>query len=723
MRIFQRYAAFSVRLTVMFFVSDSFIATGLVFGEPRWLWALALGPALFLLFVRAERNVGRKLARIVSPRLRSQLTDGVRPVRRRGRFALLVAALMLFVTAAARPQLGFDSLQVKRRGLDLIIGIDTSKSMLATDIEPNRLTRAKLAAQDLIALSQGDRLGLIAFAGRAFLQAPLTIDYGAVLASVQELDTDAVPRGGTNIAEAIQLALEAFGKGEGTDRALVLMTDGEELEADAVAMAKKAAEAGVKIFGIGIGSPGGSLLPLPGGGFVRDRSGQMVRSKLDESRLREIAEVTGGTYLRMTGGPETVAQLYRDGIALLKRGDLDVKTTMRPIERYAWPLSLALACIALAALIRERKSSPPPAPRVESRRKETVVAVIGLACASIAPSAFAASGLPTASEALRQYQDGKFGEAESSFESLTREHPNSPRYQFNLGASAYKKGDYGRAAEAFGRALAAPDSTLHETTFYNLGNTLYQQGMTQKEPAAKLRDWENAVAHYDNALRLNPKDNDALANRVFVKNVIEEERKRQPPPPQKGEDQDKKDKKDKSKSGQDKSKDKDRGKQPKDQAGDKSKSDQPEQGQDQDGESGQGQQPKSEANDSSSIPNKSDPQSDENRPPKGQDDADSKGSDESGEPMDPQGENRSPRDSATPPLAPAQENRPGGDFQARETPIEEKGSEAPAGAADKSGGKLTVGQARQLLEALKGEDDKVMLSDRFRRQEPNYKDW
>ena len=709
----------------MFFAAVSSLAAGLVFGEPSWFWALALVPALGLLFFRAERTAARKLARIVSPRLRSQLTEGLHPVRRRARFALLLFALMLFVTAAAQPQLGFDSLQVKRRGLDLIIGIDTSKSMLATDIEPNRLTRAKLAAQDLIALSQGDRLGLIAFAGRAFLQAPLTIDYGAVLAAVQDLDTEAVPRGGTNIAEAIQLALEAFGKGEGTDRALVLMTDGEELEADAVAMARKAAAAGVKIFGLGIGSSEGSLLPLPGGGFVRDRSGQMVRSRLDESRLREIAETTGGTYLRLTGGPEMVAQLYRDGIAPLKRGDLDTKTTMRPIERYAWPLSLALACIALAALVRERRSSPRPAPRPVPRRKETVaaLAIIALLGGSAGPSAFAAAGAPTPSEALRQYRDGKFGEAESSFDTLSREHPNSPRYQFNLGASAYKKGDYGRAAEAFGRALASPDSALHESTFYNLGNTLYQQGQAQKDPAAKIRDWENAIAHYDNALRLNPKDGAALANREFVKKAVETERQRQPPPSDKGDGKDKKDpsKSDKDKkSDQKKSKDKDKSK---DKSKDGSKPDQPQDGQDKSDESGEGKQPKTEADDSSSIPNKNDPQSDENRPPKGQEDSEQNRPEESEEPMDQQGASRSPNNSGTPPPAPNQENRPGGDFQAREATADEKQGEQPVGAEVQAGGKLSAAQARQLLEALKGEDDKVMLSDRFRRQEPTYKDW
>ncbi len=694
------------------------MAAALVFGEPGWFWALALVPALALWFVRAERQAGTKLAKIVSPRLRLQLTDGVIPGRRRLRYALLLAALSLLVAAAARPQLGVDSLEVKRRGLDLIIGIDTSKSMLATDVEPNRLARAKLAAQDLIGLSQGDRLGLIAFAGRAFLQAPLTIDYGAVISSVQDLDTEAVPRGGTNIAEAIQLALDAFGKGEGSDRVLVLMTDGEELEADSVVMARKAAAAGVKIFTLGIGSSEGSLLPLPGGGFVRDRAGQMVRSRLDESRLREIASVADGRYIRLTAGPEAIAELYRDGISQLKRKELEMKTTQRPIERYAWPLSAALVFISLGALLRERKSAPRPAPGASRKKTERAAAAVLLAlvAAGAGSSAMAAStesAAPTAGEAMRLYRDGKYGEAESNFESLGRRHPDSARYQFNQGAAAYKKGDYPRAAEAFGRALAMPNSPLHETTFYNLGNTLYQQGAAQQDSAAKIRDWENALSHYDSALRLNPKDGNALANRAFVRRAIEEEKTKQPKPQKGGGD----DKSKSPKSDQQKSKDKRDKEKNQQKSQDQSKQDSSQDPQKGDDKSKDDKSAKPQADDSSSVPDKNDPQSDENRPPKGDD------SDSSEEPMDSNGQQRSGRDSQPPPAAPSQENRPQGDFQAREPQQGEPQEVAEASADPSEGGKLTAVQARQLLEALKGEDDKIFLNEKLRRQESAYKDW
>ena len=701
----------------MFSPANSSLAASLIFGEPGWFWALLLLPVLILWFVRAERRAGEKLARILSPRLRTQLTDGIQPGRRRLRYGLLLTGLSLLIVAAARPQLGFDSLEVKRRGLDLIIGIDTSKSMLATDVEPNRLTRAKLAAQDLIALSQGDRLGLIAFAGRAFLQAPLTIDYGAVVSSVQDLDTDSVPRGGTNIAEAIQLALDAFGKGEGADRALILMTDGEELEADAMAMAKKAEAAGVKIFTLGIGSAEGSLLPLPGGGFVRDRAGQMVRSKLDEARLREIASITGGQYARLSAGPEAINDLYRDGIAQLKRKDLEMKTTQRPIERYAWPLSLALLFIGLGTLLRERKRTVRAFGAAQkSARRAIAVSAVALGALVATSGAFAESVETNPREAMRQYREGNYGEAESSFESLGRRHPNSARYQFNLGAAAYKRGEYARAAEAFGRALAMPDSSLHATTFYNLGNTLYQQGLTQQDHKAKVRDWENAIAHYDNALRLNPGDQSAQANRDFVKRALEEEKRKQPQQQKGGGD----DKSKSSKSDQQKSKDKDKNKKDQDKSKDSSKQDSSQDSQKSDEQSKDDKSSKPQSDDSNSMPEKNDPQSDENRPPPGDEQKDQNSS---GDQSDANSEQRSGRD-AQPPPAPNQENRPQGDFQTRDQqPPEQKEMAEAAEAKDDGGGKLTADQARQLLEALKGEDDKIFLSDKLRRQESTYKDW
>ncbi|PYJ31509.1 MAG: hypothetical protein DME88_14655, partial [Verrucomicrobia bacterium] len=225
------------------------------FGAPEWLWGLLLVPLLVTLFVHAERLGHRRLQEFVSARLLLQLAGTVNRPRRITRFALQLLGFSLVLVSLAQPRWGYTFQDVKRKGLDLLIAVDTSRSMLSNDVQPNRLDRVKLAVQDLLNELQGDRVGLIAFAGRAFLQAPLTIDYDAVVEAINDLDTKTIPEGGTNISSAIALATQSFGKSATGNRALIIFTDGEELSGDAVKTAKEAADAGVRIFTVGVGTP------------------------------------------------------------------------------------------------------------------------------------------------------------------------------------------------------------------------------------------------------------------------------------------------------------------------------------------------------------------------------------------------------------------------------------------------------------------------------------
>src|SRR6266536_6182493 len=258
----------------------------MTFGAPQWLWGLLLIPLLIALFIRSEQRGLRRLREFVSARLLPQLAGTVNRPRRVLRFALQLLGLAFAIASLAQPRWGYTFEDVKRKGLDLLIAVDTSRSMLSNDVPPNRLERVKLAAQDLINELEGDRVGLIAFAGRAFLQAPLTIDYEAAVESINDLDTKTIPEGGTNISEAINLAVNTFGKSAAGNRALIIFTDGEELSGDAMQSAKIAADTGVRIFTVGVGTPEGSLIPISGedGGtaFVKDSAGQVVKSKLDE---------------------------------------------------------------------------------------------------------------------------------------------------------------------------------------------------------------------------------------------------------------------------------------------------------------------------------------------------------------------------------------------------------------------------------------------------------
>src|SRR6059058_513084 len=338
----------------------------MTFGAPEWLWGLLLIPLLVALFVSAERRGFRRLQEFVSARLLPQLAGTVDRPRRMTRFVLQLLGLSLAIISLAQPRWDYTFEDVKRKGLDLLIAVDTSRSMLSNDVQPNRLERVKLAVQDLINGLQGDRVGLIAFAGRAFLQAPLTIDYDAVVEAINDLDTKTIPEGGTNISEAIALATQTFGKSAMGNRALIIFTDGEELSGDAVNEAKKAADAGVKIFTVGVGTAQGSLIPVEGkgeGGFVKDAKGQVVKSKLYENRLREIAQATGGMYLHLESGPQTMRQLYEEGLSKLKAAEIDARLSSRPIERYEWPLGGAIAVLIASLFLNDRKKTRPHAIR------------------------------------------------------------------------------------------------------------------------------------------------------------------------------------------------------------------------------------------------------------------------------------------------------------------------------------------------------------------------
>src|SRR5437764_4756538 len=490
------------------------------FGEPQWFWAVAALPLLIGLYIRAERRGALQLREFVSPRLLPQLAGNVDRARRAIRFGLVLLSLALAITALAKPRLGYIYEDVKRRGLDLLFAIDTSRSMLSNDVAPNRLERVKLAAQDLITELQGDRAGLIAFAGRAFLQAPLTIDYDAAIESVNDLDTKTIPEGGTNISEAISLATQSFGKSAMGNRALVIFTDGEELSGDAVKSAKAAADAGVRIFTIGVGTPAGSLIPVNGEdgetAFVKDLAGQVVKSKLDDKRLREIAQAAGGFYLHLENGPRTMQQIYTEGLAKMQAAEIDVRLSRRPIERYEWPLGTALITLALSILIGERK-------RTRERVFARAPAKIATAAAAlwIALCHFGFATTP----GLDAYRDGKFSDAYSQFQQTLKMHPQSraeDKLQFDSGAAAYKSEEYGKALESFSQALLSSDAGLQGKSHYNLGNTLYERGETQKSDDKKLSDWTNALEHNQQTLKLEPQNKEAKDNYDYVKKKIEE---------------------------------------------------------------------------------------------------------------------------------------------------------------------------------------------------------
>ena len=518
----------------------------MTFGAPEWLWGLLLVPLLIALFVRSEHRGLKRLQQFVSARLLPQLAGTVNRPRRIMRFGLLLLGLALAVVSLAQPRWGYTFEDVKRKGLDLLVAVDTSRSMLSNDVQPNRLERVKLAIQDLIDELQGDRVGLIAFAGRAFLQAPLTIDYDAVIEAVNDLDTKTIPEGGTNISKLYYACHAELGKSAMGNRALIIFTDGEELSGDAVKTAKAAAaDAGVRIFTVGVGTPQGSLIPITSDNgetsFVKDSAGQVHKSKLDDKRLREVAEATGGFYLHLENGPRTMQQVQSEGLAKMQAAEMDVRLSRRPIERYEWPLGAALIALALSILIPERKRvrerAHVPAPARNAGRSVAGVP-IKAAGAAVAVLMLLCSSVLATAPGINAYQQGKFEDAYKEFQGTLKSHPQShavDELQFDSGTAAYKLKDYNKALESFSQALLTPDTGLQTKGHYNLGNTLYQRGEMQKSDDKKLSDWTNALDHYEQTLKLDPQNKEAKDNYEYVKKKIDElknkkEQQQQPSP-------------------------------------------------------------------------------------------------------------------------------------------------------------------------------------------------
>jgi Ca-activated chloride channel family protein len=328
------------------------------------LGALVLVPLAIAFFAWAFRRRERDLARFVDAALLPSVAPDLDRRRRRARAALSVLGLALIILALAGPMWGFRWQEVRSEGVDLVIALDTSKSMLATDVAPNRLARAKLAIQDLLTELGGDRVALIPFAGTSFVQCPLTLDRDAFRESLESVEVGIIPRGGTNLPAAIESALEAFEGRQGSHQAIVLITDGESHEGDIDEAVKLAAESGIKIFTVGIGTAGGELIPAEGGGYLKDRKGQVVKSRLDETTLQKIAIDTGGVYLHAAGVDLGLGALYRDHIATMDKRELESTMERRYEHRYQIPLIAAFLLLAAEMLVGERAS------RRRARRRE-----------------------------------------------------------------------------------------------------------------------------------------------------------------------------------------------------------------------------------------------------------------------------------------------------------------------------------------------------------------
>ncbi|SHO43143.1 VWA domain-containing protein [Desulfopila aestuarii] len=497
----------------------------LQFAQPYWLLAgLILSGATLLLLHMLQQKRQATLEKFAGAQLLGRLTRHVSTTRRRLKNILLILGIFLLFAALARPQYGSTWIEVKRKGIDILFALDTSNSMLAEDTKPNRLQRARLGIMDFVAKLEGDRIGLMPFAGTGYLMCPLTLDYDAFNNSLGTITTDIIPLGGTNISKVIEEA-ESVLKNDANHKVLILLTDGENLEGDAIQTAKAAKEKGMTIYTVGVGTASGELIPLPGtgkAGFVKDETGKYVTSKLDEKSLTEIAEVTGGIYAPLGNSGEGLQTIYQQKLQLIPKEELMERRQKVPIERFSWPLAAAIFLLFLEYLLPERKSG--------LKLSLSGIASAGRRIKKLVPMVFLALALGStpqralASAAEDAYNSGDYLKAAELYNRALKEHPDDPQLHYNLGTTAYKNNLHDEAIAAFNEALKSDDLSLQEKAYYNRGNALFQKGAESQQgnPQLTKEKWQEALDSFDGALHLDPEDALARENRAYVAKKLEE---------------------------------------------------------------------------------------------------------------------------------------------------------------------------------------------------------
>ncbi len=480
------------------------------FSDPEMLWLLWLVLPLGLLLRLAALRKTAALHRFADP----ELLDGLRPPRSAGRMALrrilLIGGLVGIIAALAGPRWGFQWEDVERRGVDLVVALDLSKSMLAEDAKPDRLTAAKREIRDLIELLKGDRVALVAFAGTAFIQCPLTLDYHAFELFLDQMDPDWVPVGGTDLAGAVRASIEAFPTNERSGRAVLLITDGEDHSGQLRTAAEDARKAGVHVFVVGMGDPAGAPIPDGDGGFVKDR-GKVVLSRLDEAGLKELTLTTEGTYVRSVAGDLDLRRIYLEDIkGTLEARALASSRQRRWEERFQWALLPALLLLVLEGLT----GSPRPREARRARSALAASALAGLALA-LSPTPALAWSLFGSDDPVRlghdAFESEDFARALELWTQAQVDDPSDRRLDYNIGQALYRLERYPEAEQAFLAATATDVTTLAADAYYGAGNAAFQQGR-----------YLDAIADYEKADTLRPDDEDGDHNAELARRRYDE---------------------------------------------------------------------------------------------------------------------------------------------------------------------------------------------------------
>ena len=500
------------------------------FEDPIYLYLLVLIPILALIRFVSYRNQRKRLRKFGDPELLKQLMPDVSRFRPSVKFWVLLGALALLIVMLARPQLGTKISHEKRVGIETIIAMDISNSMLAEDVVPSRLDRSKMMVENLVDHFTNDKIGLIVFAGDAFVQLPITSDYVSAKMFLSSISPSMMASQGTDIARAIDMATHSFTQEEGIGKAIIVITDGEDHEGGALEAAKAAKDMGMRVYVLGVGSVNGAPIPISGtGDYMKDRTGNTVMSALNEDMCKQVAQAGGGAYIHVENNSAAQQQLDNELDKLSKK---ETSTTVYSEfdEQFQAVGILVLLLLIIEICILDRRN---PLLKNLSLFKRVLLIISLISCFSPLTS-----NAQTDRQYIRQgnklFHSGDYPNAEVSYRKAIEKNPKNPQAVFNLGNALMAQKKDSAAVVQFESASKLETNPLRKAkAFHNMGVVCQSHKM-----------YGEAIEAYKSALRLNPADDETRYNLVLCKHQQQKQQQNQQQNQQGNNDDKKDDKKD-----------------------------------------------------------------------------------------------------------------------------------------------------------------------------------
>ena len=498
------------------------------FEDPIYLYALVLIPVLALIRFVTVRHQKKRLRKFGDPALVRELMPNVSRFRPLVKFWLLQAALALLIVMVARPQFGTKISHEKRNGIETIIALDISNSMLAEDVAPSRLDRSKMMVENLVDNFTNDKIGLIVFAGDAFVQLPITSDYVSAKMFLSSINPSMITTQGTDIARAIQIASHSFTPQEDVGKAIIVITDGEDHEGGAMEAAQEAKSRGMRVYVLGVGSPKGAPIPTGNGDYMKDNMGQTVMTGLNEEMCRQIAQAGGGAYIHVENNSRAQDQLDAELDKLSKK---EISSTIYSDydEQFQAVGIIVLLLLVIEVCLLEIKN--PLLRRISLFNKNKGQALLLVLCVLGSLSAMAQSDRQLIRQGNRQFRAGNYAEAETDYRKSAEKNVRNPQAAYNLGNALLAQHKDSVAVNQFTTAAKLETNPIRRAqAYHNMGVICQEKKM-----------FSEAIELYKEALRNNPADDETRYNLELCKRQLKKQGQ------QNKDDKNKKDEKDKQK--------------------------------------------------------------------------------------------------------------------------------------------------------------------------------